>query len=525
MRRVLALMSVGALGVALLSAGAGASPAENETARTSGSYIVVLDHGDPGETAADHRREHGVDVRHVYRHALRGYAARMSEEVAERVAADERVAYVDADRRVTASHHRCGHTQGRGGHPDDECDDGSVSGTITDAETGEAVEGVEVAVDGGEQGIDDTDGAGEYAIDDVDGGEREIVASHEDYRDAADTIVVDGDTEWDAALEPEDDGGGGDEGDQTVPWGVERVGAPRAHDSGLTGDGVRAYVLDTGVDVDHADLAVAGGHAVVPCEGDECSADYDDDHGHGTHVAGTVAALDNSTDVLGVAPDAELWAVKVLDDAGAGSFAGVIAGIDWVAEQTASHGAATVANMSFGGTGTKQGTCAADGDGSTADDSLHDAVCNARNEGVIFAAAAGNDGLDAETVVPAAYDDAVTTVSATHDGDDWPVWSNWGDNEADWAPNDTAPVALAAPGVDVESTQAGGGTTTFSGTSMAAPHVAGGAALRLEADPPGADATAFTVVRQTLLEDAESTADWGNLLHDEGFLDLRNLSG
>lgn len=335
-----------------------------------------------------------------------------------------------------------------------------------------------------------------------------------------------------------DDDDDDDDSGQTVPWGIERVGS---EDNPNTGAGISVYVLDTGIDADHDDLAanLGEGYAVETCEeggggpgggpfaggsNDECLYDWDDDQGHGTHVAGTVGAIDNDIDVVGVAPDVTLHSVKVLDSGGGGSFAGIIEGIDWVAEQAIEKGETVVANMSLGGGGSKDGTCT--DDGFTGDDNMHKAICNAKNVGVVFVVAAGNDGDDAANSVPAAYDDAVITVSATEEGDDWTSWSNWGDEAADWTSNDSAPVAIAAPGADIESTSLGGGTESMSGTSMSAPHVAGGAALYLSSNPQSQDASAFHNTRAGLLNSAESTDGFSNTSgnpHDEDFLDASGL--
>jgi subtilisin len=321
------------------------------------------------------------------------------------------------------------------------------------------------------------------------------------------------------------DGGGDDGGGQTLPWGVDRVDADANNN---TGAGTHVYVIDTGIDADHGDLQanLGNGFAAVNCKGGGCDADWDDDHGHGTHVAGTVGAIDNDLDVVGVAPDVTLHAVKVLDKRGSGSFSDIIAGIDWVAGEVQNRGEVGVANMSLGGSGSKSGSC--DSSGFTGDDNFHKAICNATNDGVVFAVAAGNDGADAENSTPAAYDDSVITVSATNDSDDWTSWSNWGDNAADWDNDEGqhAPVAIAAPGADILSTQAGGGTTTMSGTSMASPHVAGGAALYVTSNAQSLDYTAFTNTRDGLLAADESTDGFSNTSgnpHDEDFLDAESL--
>lgn len=319
-------------------------------------------------------------------------------------------------------------------------------------------------------------------------------------------------------------GGGGDDGgdtSQTVPWGIERVGS---QSNANTGAGVSVYVIDTGIDPNHQDLNVVGGHAIESCKGGGCAADWDDDQGHGTHVAGSVAALDNDVDVVGVAPGADLYAVKVLDKRGSGSRSGVIAGIDWVTQQAIEKGEAVVANMSLGGSGSKTGSCTSSG--FTGDDTYHEAICNSRNAGVVYAVAAGNDGADAEGSAPAAYDDAVITVSATDSSDDWTSWSNWGDGSAAWTANNSVPVAIAAPGASILSTSTGGGTETMSGTSMASPHVAGAIALVLSSNAQSNDGSAFENVRSILLNNAESTDGFNNSSgnpHDEDFLDASGL--
>lgn len=233
----------------------------------------------------------------------------------------------------------------------------------------------------------------------------------------------------------DDDGGGGG---QVVPWGIARVGG-----SG-NGIGKTAWVIDTGVDLDHPDLDVDP----------SCSANFvtqgknspDDGNGHGTHVAGTIAAIDNDIDVVGVAAGARICAVRVLNNSGSGTYEWVINGVNFVA---ANAGSGDVANMSLGG---------------PPSNSLDAAVRNAADGSPYFAIAAGNSGEHASNHSPARVEDAqVFTVSAIDDADCMPSWSNFGN----------PPVDYAAPGVSVLSLKRGGGTTTFSGTSMATPHVAG----------------------------------------------------
>ena len=240
--------------------------------------------------------------------------------------------------------------------------------------------------------------------------------------------------------------GNGDEGpepSETLPWGVDRIDAEWAW-SASTGAGVNIAVVDTGIDKDHPDLTVAGG---VNC-GRGPAKKWDDDNGHGTHVAGTIAALDNEIGVVGVAPEASLWAVKVLDRNGSGYVSDVIEGLDWCVDN-----GMQVVNISLGTNSDIQ--------------SLHDA-CDAAAVGLLLVAAAGNDGAAVD--YPAAYG-SVIAVAAVDSTDTRPDWSSYGDA-----------IELAAPGVDIYSTWKGGGYETHSGTSMSAPHVSGTLALNLSAD-------------------------------------------
>lgn len=225
---------------------------------------------------------------------------------------------------------------------------------------------------------------------------------------------------------------------QETPWGITRVGGPG------DGTGRTAWIIDTGIDLDHPDLNVDVTRSANFVNRGKNSPD--DGNGHGTHVAGTVAAIDNDIDVVGVAAGATVVAVRVLDNSGSGTYSGVIAGVDYVANNASSG---DVANMSLTG---------------GASNSLDQAVQSAAGNGIKFALAAGNDGANANNYSPARFNHAnVSTVSAIGGNDCRASWSNYGN----------PPVDYAAPGVGVLSTKKGGGTTTYSGTSMAAPHVAG----------------------------------------------------
>jgi subtilisin len=267
---------------------------------------------------------------------------------------------------------------------------------------------------------------------------------------------------------------------QTLPTGINRVDADLSPTAAIDGTDQRVNVdvaiIDTGIDLDHPDLNVftAGGR--------NCLAPLppDDMNGHGTHVAGTVGALDNTTGVVGVAPGARVWPVKVLSDAGVGLTSHVVCGIDYVASQASEI---EVANMSLGGAGEDDGNC-----GNTDGDAEHRAICGAVNAGVTFAVAAGNDGEDAANSTPAAYDEVIT-VSALADFNGQPgggapatCRSDQDDTFANFS-NFGPDVDLIAPGVCILSTSMLGGYATLSGTSMASPHVAGGAALYAATNP------------------------------------------
>ncbi len=195
---------------------------------------------------------------------------------------------------------------------------------------------------------------------------------------------------------------------------------------------------------------------------------FSDGNGHGTHVAGTIGALDNSIGVVGVAPGARLWAVRVLNNQGSGFLSDVIAGIDWVTQNAATI---EVANMSLGWTG---------GD-TDPNDPAHDAIRRSVAKGVVYAVAAGNSAKDAAGFAPASYDEVITT-SAIADSDGLggafgPATSYGSDDSFATFSNFGADVDLAAPGVDILSTLPGGKYGKLSGTSMASPHAAGAAAL------------------------------------------------
>ena len=240
------------------------------------------------------------------------------------------------------------------------------------------------------------------------------------------------------------DGGGDDDGGssaQETPYGITRVNGGATY----TGTNV-AWILDSGVDLDHPDLNVDASLGFNAFTKGKDGKSLDDGNGHGTHVAGTIAALDNSTGVIGVAAGATVVPVKILDSRGSGSYSGVIAGVDHVA---ANGTPGDVANMSLGG---------------PTSDALDTAVKNAAGQGIYFVIAAGNSATDANNSSPArANGQNIYTISAMDSNDQWASFSNYGN----------PPVDFAAPGVSVLSTWKDGGYNTISGTSMAAPHTAG----------------------------------------------------
>ena len=303
---------------------------------------------------------------------------------------------------------------------------------------------------------------------------------------------------------------------QEVPTGISRIGSPT---SGNVGTGIGVAVIDTGIDMSHPDLAA---NVVTNKNCTHRRKPANDDNGHGTHVAGTIAALDNDQGVIGVAPEAKLLAVKVLNRDGVGTWSQVICGIDWVASVADQYNV-KVANMSLSGPGISDNNC-----GLTNGDALHYAICQARDAGVTMVVAAGNEASDATYSVPASYDDAVITVSALADSDG--LAGGLGDATYYGADDTFASfsnygfsVDIAAPGVDVLSTVPGGGYDgTYSGTSMAAPHVTGAAALYHWANP-GADWFDALSALQSMAEPLGAGHADPSGLHSEGVLNVAGL--
>lgn len=235
---------------------------------------------------------------------------------------------------------------------------------------------------------------------------------------------------------------------QVVPWGVKRINAPNAWQVG-TGKGVKIGIVDTGIDAKHPDLKqnVKGTVDVAGSGGDGT-----DLHGHGTHVAGTIAAVNNEIGVVGVAPEAEIYGVRAFDKYGRAQISNIVEGVRWCVEN-GMH----VVNMSFGSK-----------DEST---SLRMAIDKGLARGIIFVAAAGNSGRDNSVVFPARHP-GVVAVSAISQDDRVAGFSSRGPE-----------VDVTAPGDKILSTYKGGRYKTLSGTSMAAPHATGTVAVILSANP------------------------------------------
>ncbi len=306
--------------------------------------------------------------------------------------------------------------------------------------------------------------------------------------------------------------------DQSMPTGIPRAKATA--NSNLKINGTDDYnadvdiaILDTGIDAAHPDLNVV---ARTNClNSSTCTNNSGtDDHGHGSHVAGTAAARDNGLGVVGVAPGARLWSVKVLDAGGSGQLSGVIAGIDWVSSHADEI---EVANMSLG--------CE-----NCNNDAMNQAIANAVGRGVVFVVAAGNNDKDARTFSPANHPDVIT-VSALADFNGAPGGGAASTCRADqddtlaefsnWGPS----VEIAAPGVCIYSTYKDGGYNTFSGTSMASPHVAGAAGLLTANGRRATNREGAAAIRQRLMDTGNSawTDDSGDG-YREPLLDVSSTS-
>jgi subtilisin len=406
MRRVLALAIA-----SLAGAGSAAS-----AATPPGSYTVVLKDSvrHPGAVAVQHSGAYGAQVRFVYRHALKGYAATIPARRLAALRSDPRVVSVSPDVRVAAA----------GPNSNPIALVGSVGSCVLST-------------------------------------------------------------------------------CQSLPVGVDRIDGDRS--SARSGDGrgsvdVNVAVLDSGIDSHHPDLNVRGGINCTNGQG------FGDALGHGTDVAGVIGARDNRIGVVGIAPGAPLWAVRVLNDNGSGSTSSLLCGIDWVTGSRTDGSPdndIAVANMSLGGQGVDDGNCGRSGGGG-ANAAIHLAICNSTAAGVTYVAAAGNHSTDLQDFVPAAFDE-VLAVTAMVDYDGrlggtgsqaypecaaiYPIPQSADDSAAFFSNFATLAAdrdhTIAAPGVCVLSTysdeapvgKARGQYALMSGTSTAAPHVSGAVAL------------------------------------------------
>ncbi|MCK4266789.1 MAG: S8 family peptidase, partial [Thermoplasmata archaeon] len=248
---------------------------------------------------------------------------------------------------------------------------------------------------------------------------------------------------------------------QSTPWGVERIGAPAVHTSGNKGAGANVAILDTGIDTDHPDLSYIYGYDFSGGN-DPGPEDFD---GHGTHVAGTVAALDNTIGVVGVAPEANLYILTIFTDGGSGSYSDALEALEWCIgtySDVTTGNEIQVISMSWG-SNVEYG-----------DPGIEQWIDEAYSLGILLVGAAGNEGNPPgrgdNVIYPARYENVVA-VAATDESDGRARWSSTG-----------PAVELSAPGVNILSTYLGGGYAYGSGTSMACPHVSGTAALVLASD-------------------------------------------
>lgn len=240
-----------------------------------------------------------------------------------------------------------------------------------------------------------------------------------------------------------------------IPYGVNQIEAPKLWRKGEQGDGIVVAILDTGIDRTHSDLAdrIIGGKNFTP---DGAEDDFSDRNGHGTHVAGTIAATNNGKGVVGVAPDAKLLICKVLDAEGSGSYEGIVEGIRYATNWVGEGGEKVrIMNMSLGG--------------SFDDESLRQAILDACAKGIVVVVASGNEGDDNETTLeysyPSLYNECITVAACDEN------------KKLAYFSNNSLQVDCIAAGVNVNSTYLEGQYAKLSGTSMATPHVSGALAL------------------------------------------------
>ena len=307
---------------------------------------------------------------------------------------------------------------------------------------------------------------------------------------------------------------------QSVSVSLKRIGADKNPIANVNGIDERVNVdvavLDTGIDLTHPDLNVVAG---VDFTGNNTGGD--DNNGHGSNVAGIIGAIDNGNGVVGVAPGARLWAVKILNQSGSGTLSGMVKGVQYV---TANANKISVANMSAGGVGSSL--------------SLRTAIQQSVAAGVVYVVSAGNNTRDVygpdgkfgtfDDTFPASYPETMTVSamvatdaipgnsgSSTTNGPDDTIakLSNYSTNVIASNPVNSPGLAIdvAAPGVSVYSTYKDGGYRSYTGTSQAAPHVAGVVALYIAQNGRATNSSSVYSIRQTLINKAQPQAQWGRI--------------
>lgn len=254
---------------------------------------------------------------------------------------------------------------------------------------------------------------------------------------------------------------------QNMDWGIGKINSPTAWRSNLTGKGIKISVVDTGIDTGHVDLRIAGGTSVV-----SYTTSYNDDNGHGTHVTGIIGALNNNVGTVGVAPDADIYAVKVLDETGAGFLSDIIKGIDWSITNKMD-----IINLSLGSEEPSL--------------SLQSIVKKAYDNGILVVASSGNSGSSPTLNTmnyPAQYN-SVISVGAVDSSLKVANFSSSGPT-----------LETTAPGVNILSTYKENSYEILSGTSMAAPYVTGNLALIKQANPEASVDQLRTLLQNNVLD-------------------------